>query len=430
MAPPPPPFGADPQHAMAPRPNRTPAFLNRMGLYEKGLHYRAIKEEKIRLIRDKMMENCTFTPNTVKSQSTKSTQYASSSQSSHSPVWDRLYPAPTSRPSPAAGTQHARRRESLGRAAHHPNDNSTLVSHRSRTTLSTATSSSVRIEQLYEHGRSKLRNRPLTDRAEAEWRRQRHENEQLKHCTFQPRTTPLAVHQSDRSRRVMNLQSDAKEVRRQNTRPTQHDQRPKDSGTSTISISTPQHDAKRWNHHPPTTTTTGRRGARYPSEITVVTRPRTPAFDCSSPPEASTRAAPNFSAGHRWREDARARSTTARTPSPLPPPEPASHLWRTPSPSPPRPPPLPPTRRRLKRENDDFMVDLSSFCDSAPPTLLFDATFDAPGFPAVRQRQVGGRGGAAAAIHPFRSALPPALPKAVPDSVSHTSTISTEYGSI
>jgi hypothetical protein len=425
MAPPPRPFGEDHQHAMPPRPNRTPAFLNRMGLYEKGLHYRAIKEEKIRLIRDKMMENCTFTPNTIKSQSTKSTQYASSSQSSHSPVWDRLYPAPpTSRPSPAAGTKHARRRESLGRAAHLPNDSSTLVSHRSRTTLSTATSSSLRIEQLYEHGRSKLRNRPLTDRAEAEWRRQRYENEQLKHCTFQPRTTPLAVHQS---RRVTNLLNDAKEGRRQNTRPTQPDERPKDSGTSTISISTPQHGAKRWNHHPPTTTTTGRRGARYPSEITVVTRPRTPAFDYSSPPEASPRVAPNFSAGHRWREDARARSITARTPSPHQPPEPASHLWRTPSPSPPRPPPLPPTRRRLKRENDDFMVDLSSFCDSAPPTLQFDATFAAPGFPAGQQRQVRGGG---AAVHPFHSALPQALPKAVPDSVSHTSTISTEYGSI
>jgi hypothetical protein len=446
MAPPSPqPFGAGYQRAMAARPNRTPAFVNRLGLYEKGVHYRAKKEERIRVIREQMMENCTFTPNTAKSQSTKSTQpYASSSQSSHSPVWDRLYPHPSSRPTAkdtVPSNRHKQRESLLGRAAAaHPNDNSTFASHRSRATLSTAHStSSMRIEQLYEHGRSKLRNRPLTDRAEAEWRRQRHENEQLKHCTFHPRTTTtttaITAQHRDQSRRVLNLQNDAKELRRNTTRSTQHhhDQRPKYSGTSTISIVTPQHDATgRWNRpNATTTTTTGRRrGSRYPSEITVVTRPpHAPAFEYSSPPPASTRLASATSAGRLWRDDAKATSTSVALSPPLPPqePEPPSHLWRTPSPSPPRPPPLPPTRRRLKRENDDFMVDLSSFFENPPhqPTILFHASFDdPPGFPG-QQRHGGG------AAQPFHAEPPPqALPKAVPDSVSHSSTISTEYGSI
>lgn len=127
-------------------------------MYERSKLRLAAKEQHLKRAEKKLMEECTFTPETNKSRS--------SSNSGITTVFDRLYS------------------ESKKTTPKKANGRRSGDSKRSPTSVSSHGSS--RIDQLYQNGLRKAQNRRLTDKDESEERRRRLEEKELEQCTFQP----------------------------------------------------------------------------------------------------------------------------------------------------------------------------------------------------------------------------------------------------
>lgn len=128
-------------------------------MYEKSKLRLAARKEHLKEAEKKLMEECTFTPETNRSRS--------SSKSGNSTVFDRLY-SESKRTTPKKANG---RRDGDSRKG-------------SPTSVSSHGSS--RIESLYQDGLRRAQNRRLTDKEEAEARRRRLEEKELAECTFCP----------------------------------------------------------------------------------------------------------------------------------------------------------------------------------------------------------------------------------------------------
>ena len=117
----------------------------------------AAKELHLKQAEKKLMEDCTFTPETNKSRS--------SSNSGNTTVFDRLYSeSKRTTPKKPNGRQDSQK----------------------RSPTSVGSQSSSRIQYLYQDGLRRAQNRMLTDKEEAEARRRRLEEKELEKCTFRP----------------------------------------------------------------------------------------------------------------------------------------------------------------------------------------------------------------------------------------------------
>lgn len=126
-------------------------------MYERSKLRLAAKERHLREAEQKLMEECTFTPETNKSRS--------SSNSGNTTVFDRLYSdSKKTTPKKANGRHNGERKSPTSVSSH----------------------GSSRIDYLYQDGLRKAQNRRLTDKEEAEARRRRLEEKELEHCTFRP----------------------------------------------------------------------------------------------------------------------------------------------------------------------------------------------------------------------------------------------------
>lgn len=128
-------------------------------MYERSKLHLAIKELRLKETEKKLMEECTFTPETNRSRT--------SSKSGTSPVFDRLYSeSRKSTPKKYNGRQSG--------------------DSQKRSPTSVSSHGSSRIEYLYQDGLRRAHNRKLTDKEEAEARRRRLEEKELQLCTFRP----------------------------------------------------------------------------------------------------------------------------------------------------------------------------------------------------------------------------------------------------
>jgi len=160
------------------QPRRDPvkAPLSRLSLYERSIQQRAAKQERVRELREIMMEECTFTPNTAKSNSSSRTATTNASSGGES-VFDRLYRS-------GCSSNHSTPLKSNKRPLK-PRLSPSSTTGRSALSR-TSTAASTRVEELYAAGVRKARARPRSDRAEREWRERRREAKELSVCTFQP----------------------------------------------------------------------------------------------------------------------------------------------------------------------------------------------------------------------------------------------------
>lgn len=127
-------------------------------MYERSKLRLAAKERHLKKTEKEMMVGCTFTPETNKSRS--------SSKSGNTPVFDRLY----------SESKKTTPKKANGRNGDSKRGSPTSVSSHG----------SNRIDSLYQDGLRRAQNRKLTDKDEAEARRRRLEEEELKQCTFRP----------------------------------------------------------------------------------------------------------------------------------------------------------------------------------------------------------------------------------------------------
>ena len=128
-------------------------------MYEKSKLRLAARKEHLKETERKLMEECTFTPETNRSRS--------SSKSGNSTVFDRLY--------------SESKRTTPKKANGHRNGDS-----RKGSPTSVGSHASSRIDSLYQDGLRRAQNRRLTDKDEAEARRRRLEEKELEECTFRP----------------------------------------------------------------------------------------------------------------------------------------------------------------------------------------------------------------------------------------------------
>eukprot|EP00977_Amphora_coffeiformis_P012892 scaffold3276_cov168-Amphora_coffeaeformis.AAC.9 len=158
--------------------NRRAISGGRPGLYEREIEHKAKRDAKLQTIRKQMMEECTFTPKTLNSISsasrTASTNASSETKGALEDVYERLY-----RHAGNVSTPHKVRNRS-GSSSIYPSPSSNM----SRT----GSACSSRIEELYQEGKQKIRNRRLTEEQERALRERRREQQQILECTFRPKT--------------------------------------------------------------------------------------------------------------------------------------------------------------------------------------------------------------------------------------------------
>jgi len=128
-------------------------------MYERSKLRLAAKEEHLKQTEKKLMEECTFTPETNRSRS--------SSNSGNTTVFDRLY----------SESRKTTPKKYNGRRS---------GDSQKRSPTSVSSHGSSRIDNLYQDGLRRAQNRKLTDKDEADARRRRLEEKELEQCTFQP----------------------------------------------------------------------------------------------------------------------------------------------------------------------------------------------------------------------------------------------------
>lgn len=203
--------------------------LRRLGLYERSVLLRAQRERKMKALRSKLLEDCTFSPRTNNhnnhhkisphrshegppssspaSTASSSRFTAQTSPSSGTTVWERLYsqhhhhqqpsssnrsaatssshrsrPGTTTTPVPSFRTSSpgtAVQTTTSAAAAAAANTTSSPLTPMPRRQTTNILPTSARLEQLYEEGVRKLRRRAATDKMETEWRQRRWEDLQL-----------------------------------------------------------------------------------------------------------------------------------------------------------------------------------------------------------------------------------------------------------
>jgi len=139
------------------------------------------------------MEECTFTPNTAKSNASNWTATTrDSSGGGNESVFERLYRRGGGSVSSNSGHQKLTPIASNKRLGNSPQSISPGEQSMwswSRTSGRSTTTGSNRLEQLYEKGVRKLRGRPVNEEAEKRERNQRAEEKELRQCTFRPTST-------------------------------------------------------------------------------------------------------------------------------------------------------------------------------------------------------------------------------------------------
>lgn len=151
-------------HVTSPQTASPSATTTSMGvrndaMYERSKLHLAAKRENLKQTERKLMEDCTFTPETNKSRS--------SSNSGNTTVFDRLYSeSKRTTPTKANGRRSGNSQK--------------------RSPTSVSSHGSSRIDYLYQDGLRRAQNRRLTDKEEAEARQRRLEEKELKQCTFRP----------------------------------------------------------------------------------------------------------------------------------------------------------------------------------------------------------------------------------------------------
>lgn len=129
-------------------------------MYERSKVFLAAKEQKLEQAKHKLMEDCTFTPETNKSRSSHGS----------TPMFDRLH-SESRKVTPKKASIRGRE-----------------ICKWSPTSMgSSCGSTPSRIDKLYRDGVRKAKNRQPTDKREAEARRRRLEDQELEQCTFRPK---------------------------------------------------------------------------------------------------------------------------------------------------------------------------------------------------------------------------------------------------
>lgn len=158
--------------------NRRAVSSGRGGIYERCLEYQAKREEKLKILRKEMMEECTFTPKTLQTMSSASRTSTTNASSDTKMVVDDVYERLYRHVGNVSTPQKPRSR--AGSSTLHP----TPTSGMSRS----GSACSSRIEELYQEGKRKIRSRRLTERQERILREMRREQQDILQCTFRPKT--------------------------------------------------------------------------------------------------------------------------------------------------------------------------------------------------------------------------------------------------
>lgn len=141
----------------------------RLGMYERSMLRLQERKQKLALLEQELMRECTFTPNIN----------SAFSQADQTPPWERLHRQEVKKKSPIKSYSSKR----LGSS--------------SQQSCDVMSSVSSRIDKLYQDGRRQLQDRNgKTNKTEGEARRRRFEDLQLRHSTLKPKlcesTRPLS----------------------------------------------------------------------------------------------------------------------------------------------------------------------------------------------------------------------------------------------
>ncbi|CAB9520219.1 expressed unknown protein [Seminavis robusta] len=160
----------------------------RLTLYERSQLGLKEREKKIKSIRDELMKECTFKPNTantIKQKAGGKKKMKRSPQQSTRSGDKSSSTTPTTASTHTTTTTSTRQYWQDFQRSHQQQPTSDASSKDgSKTSLTTK---SLRFEELYKEGLRKARQRPATEKAEQELRNKRLEEEQMRECTFKPK---------------------------------------------------------------------------------------------------------------------------------------------------------------------------------------------------------------------------------------------------
>jgi hypothetical protein len=143
-------------------------------MYERSMLAMEERDRKLQVLKEKLQEECTFTPNSKRSNGSRSVDGSSPRTSVYTRLYDaRKPPTPrrTDRGASVAGSP-----PSISRSR-------SVDSARSKHSVT-----STRLVEMHERGQELLRQRGMNNRQEEEARRRRLEEEELANCTFTPKT--------------------------------------------------------------------------------------------------------------------------------------------------------------------------------------------------------------------------------------------------
>eukprot|EP00339_Tiarina_fusa_P001149 CAMPEP_0117044104 /NCGR_PEP_ID=MMETSP0472-20121206/30595_1 /TAXON_ID=693140 ORGANISM="Tiarina fusus, Strain LIS" /NCGR_SAMPLE_ID=MMETSP0472 /ASSEMBLY_ACC=CAM_ASM_000603 /LENGTH=562 /DNA_ID=CAMNT_0004755761 /DNA_START=226 /DNA_END=1911 /DNA_ORIENTATION=+ len=139
-------------------------------MYERSRVQMEQREMKLKALQQQLMSDCTFTPKSLTPRSKDN-----SAEGSAEAVFDRLYATETASTRASRANTPKRGRTTTPRRARRRSNDSGL-------------SAGSRVEALYEAGQKNLRAKVMTHKKEEESRRKRIEEAELAACTFTPRT--------------------------------------------------------------------------------------------------------------------------------------------------------------------------------------------------------------------------------------------------
>lgn len=149
------------------------ANARRLSIYERSLQQKLKKEQKLSQLRSLTLKECTFTPETVKTNTSNRTTSTRGSNTSAETVFQRLY-------------RHSNASSNATPVVNNLSNRLSLSSSNGNSSSGRSSRSYQRIEELYFNGVCKARARPRNGREEKKLRESRREECELAECTFRP----------------------------------------------------------------------------------------------------------------------------------------------------------------------------------------------------------------------------------------------------
>jgi len=159
-------------------PQSKPSIGTAMTIYERTKIHLVEKERRIEALKQEMMEECTFFPET-----NHSLPHRGSSLSSRGSSWCRLHRKSNLRSSPDLPVQKRNIIKLISRQT-----GSTGVARASPKSLEGGEATKTNMDRIYElYREGAAKQRPLSNKEEDKIRENRHDQGEMEHCTFQPK---------------------------------------------------------------------------------------------------------------------------------------------------------------------------------------------------------------------------------------------------